>query len=119
METRKTKREVEKVFLVYFFGGLEFVGPSFSDVVHFVFLGDVWIRTHRAAVSSRCSIYSSKPQISFEVENVAVLTVLDKGGGGDCGLSEGANAGELRVHEHSYLSVHCNENPTCIFLFWE
>ncbi len=31
-------------FVVYFFGGLECVGHSFSDVAHFVFLRYVWIR---------------------------------------------------------------------------
>jgi hypothetical protein len=40
-------------FFVYFFGGLECVGPSFSYVAHFVFLRDVWIRTQRAALASR------------------------------------------------------------------
>jgi hypothetical protein len=39
-------------FIVYFFGGLDFVGHSFAYVVHFVFLGDVW---SRAAVASRCA----------------------------------------------------------------
>jgi hypothetical protein len=38
---------------VYFFGGLEFVGHSFANFAHFVFLRDVWIRTQRAAVTSR------------------------------------------------------------------
>ncbi len=42
-------------FLVYFLGGLECVGHSFVNVAHFVFLKDVWIRTQRAAVSSRCA----------------------------------------------------------------
>ncbi len=36
-----------------FFGGLECVGHSFAYVAHFVFLGDVWIRTQRAAVASK------------------------------------------------------------------
>jgi hypothetical protein len=40
-------------FFVYFFGGLECVGHSFTYVAHFVFLRDVWIRTQRAAVASR------------------------------------------------------------------
>jgi hypothetical protein len=35
-------------FFCIFLGGLE-------CVAHFVFLGDVWIRTQRAAVSSRCA----------------------------------------------------------------
>ncbi len=42
-------------FFVYFFGGLERVGHSFAYVAHFIFLGDVWIRTQRAAVASRCA----------------------------------------------------------------
>ncbi len=41
-----------KFFLV-FFDGLECVGHSFAYVAHFVFGGDVWIRTQRAAVASR------------------------------------------------------------------
>jgi hypothetical protein len=40
-------------FLYIYFGGLECVGHSIAYVIHFVFLGDVWIRTHRAAVASR------------------------------------------------------------------
>jgi hypothetical protein len=40
-------------FYIYFFGGLEFVGHSFAYVAHFAFLRDVWIRTQRAAVTSR------------------------------------------------------------------
>jgi hypothetical protein len=40
-------------FFVYFLGGLEFVGHSFAYVAHFVFLKDVWIRTHTAGVASR------------------------------------------------------------------
>jgi hypothetical protein len=38
---------------IYFFGGLYCVCHSFANVAHFVFLGDVWIRTQRAAVASR------------------------------------------------------------------
>jgi hypothetical protein len=40
-------------FFVYVFGGLECVGHSFAYVAHFVFLGDVWIGTQRAAVASK------------------------------------------------------------------
>jgi hypothetical protein len=40
-------------FFVFFFGGLECVGHSFTYVAHFVFLRDVRIRTQRAAVASR------------------------------------------------------------------
>ncbi len=37
-----------------FFGGLECaVGHPFAYVAHFVFLGDVWIRTQRATLASR------------------------------------------------------------------
>jgi hypothetical protein len=42
-----------KYFFVYFFDGLECLGPSFAYVAHFVFLRDVWILTQRAAVASR------------------------------------------------------------------
>jgi hypothetical protein len=42
-------------FIFYIFGGLECVGHSFAYVAHFVFLRDVWIRTQRAAVASRCA----------------------------------------------------------------
>jgi hypothetical protein len=35
--------------------GLECVGHSFAYVAHFVFLRDVWIRTQRLAVASRCA----------------------------------------------------------------
>ncbi len=43
---------IKEVFCV-FFGGLECVGLSFAYVAHFIFLGDVWIRTHE-----RGTIYS-------------------------------------------------------------
>ncbi len=39
--------------MYFFFGGLEFVGHSFAYFAHLYFLGDVWIRTQRAAVASR------------------------------------------------------------------
>ncbi len=42
-------------FFVYCFGGLECVCHSFANVAHFVFLRNVWIRTQRAAVASRCA----------------------------------------------------------------
>jgi hypothetical protein len=45
----------EYSFFVYFFGGQECVCHSFAYVAHLVFLGDVWIRTQRAAVASRCA----------------------------------------------------------------
>ncbi len=41
------------IYCFVFFGGLDCVGHSFTDVPHFVFLRDVWIRTHRATVASR------------------------------------------------------------------
>jgi hypothetical protein len=40
---------------VYFLGGLEYVRHFFAYVAHFVFMRDVWIRTQRAAVASRCA----------------------------------------------------------------
>jgi hypothetical protein len=43
------------VFFVYFFGGLECVGHSFAYIAHFLFLGDIWIRTQRATIASRCA----------------------------------------------------------------
>ncbi len=42
-------------FFGYIFGGLECAGHCFAYVAHFVFLGDVWIRTQRAAAASRCA----------------------------------------------------------------
>jgi hypothetical protein len=53
-------------FFVYFLGGLECVGHSFAYVAHFVFFGDVWIRTQRAAVASRCAtnLATHLPQLS-------------------------------------------------------
>ncbi len=48
--------DLHNIFIFYFVGGLECVGHSFAYVAHFVFLGDVWIRTQRAAVASRCAI---------------------------------------------------------------
>ncbi len=44
--------QIQNVFFVYFFGGLECVGHSFAYVAHFWFLRDVWIRTLSAAVAS-------------------------------------------------------------------
>jgi hypothetical protein len=38
----------------FFFGGLQCVGHFFTYVAHLVFLENVWIRTQRAAVASRC-----------------------------------------------------------------
>ncbi len=43
---------VGRFLFVYIFGGLECVGHSFTYVAQFVFLEDVWMRTHRAAVAS-------------------------------------------------------------------
>ncbi len=43
-------------FFVYFFGWLECVDHSLANVAHLVFLKDVWIRSQRAAVASRCAI---------------------------------------------------------------
>ena len=45
--------QLAKFVYYFFFGGLECVGHSFAYVAHFVFLGDVWIRTQRAAVASK------------------------------------------------------------------
>jgi len=42
-------------YYIFFFGGLECVGHSCAYVAYFVFLRDVWIRTQRAAVASRCA----------------------------------------------------------------
>jgi hypothetical protein len=42
------------VICVSFFGGLDCVGHSIAYVAHFVFLGDVCIRTQGAAVACRC-----------------------------------------------------------------
>jgi hypothetical protein len=42
-------------YVYYIFGGLECVCHSFAYVAHFLFLRDVWIRTQRAAVASRCA----------------------------------------------------------------
>jgi hypothetical protein len=39
----------------YIFGGLECVEHFFANVAQFLFLRDVWIRTQRAAVASRCA----------------------------------------------------------------
>ncbi len=52
---RRGKQFKNVFFFVYFFGGLECVGYSFAYYAHFVFLGDVWIRTQGAAVASRCA----------------------------------------------------------------
>jgi hypothetical protein len=38
-----------------FLGGIECVGHFFANVAHFLLLGDVWIRTQRADVVSRCA----------------------------------------------------------------
>jgi hypothetical protein len=43
-------------FFVRFSGGLECDGHTFVNVAHFAFLRDVWIRTQRAAVTSRRAI---------------------------------------------------------------
>jgi hypothetical protein len=40
-------RELQCFLFCIFFGGLECVGHSFAYVAHFVFLGDVWLRTQR------------------------------------------------------------------------
>jgi hypothetical protein len=58
------RRESEKVTLYrsvpyinifcIFFGGLDCAGHSFAYVAHVVFFRDDWIRTQRAAISSRC-----------------------------------------------------------------
>ncbi len=42
-------------FFQSFFGGLECDSHSFANLAHFVFLRDVWIRTQRAVVASRCA----------------------------------------------------------------
>jgi hypothetical protein len=43
-----------KKFRIIIFCGLQ--RNSFAYVAHFVFLGDVWIRTQIAAIASRCAI---------------------------------------------------------------
>jgi len=45
-------------------------GQSFAYVAHFVFLGDVWIRTQKAADASRCAtnLATHSPMLSFERE---------------------------------------------------
>jgi hypothetical protein len=43
------------ISFLYIFCRLQCVGHSFAYVVHFVFLGDVWTCTQRAAVASRCT----------------------------------------------------------------
>ncbi len=43
------------IFFCIFFSGLECVGHFFAYVAHFVFLGNVWIRTQRDAVACRCT----------------------------------------------------------------
>jgi hypothetical protein len=52
-------------FFVYCFGGLECVGNSFAKVAHFVFLRNVWIRTQRVAVASRCATNLSTHLLSL------------------------------------------------------
>jgi hypothetical protein len=59
---KATQLDVESVrlyFFCIFFCGLECVGHYFAYVAHFVFLGDVWIRTQRAAVASRSTANSA------------------------------------------------------------
>ncbi len=48
------------LFVIIFF-------VSFAYVPHFVFLGDVWFRTQRAAVASRCATQLSHPSPLFIV----------------------------------------------------
>ncbi len=43
------------MFFCIFLCGLECVSHSFAYVDHFVFLGDICIRTQRAAIASRCA----------------------------------------------------------------
>ncbi len=43
------------LFYLYFFDGLDFVAHSFAYVAHFVCLRDVWIRTQRPILASRCA----------------------------------------------------------------
>ncbi len=62
-------------FFLYFFGGLECAGYSFADIAHFVLLEDVWIRTQRAAVASRCATNLAKPTISLSPPISQHLTV--------------------------------------------
>jgi hypothetical protein len=42
-------------YFCIFFGGLECAGHFFAYAPIFVFLGDVWIRTQRAAAASMCA----------------------------------------------------------------
>jgi hypothetical protein len=57
MTTEEEIRENSFIFLytVYVFAGIECVGHSFAYVAHLVLLGDIWIRTQRAAVANRCA----------------------------------------------------------------
>jgi hypothetical protein len=48
-----SKLQYNAVFFVYIFWRARVFGHSFAYVAHFVFLRDVWIRTHRAVVASR------------------------------------------------------------------
>jgi hypothetical protein len=52
---RETIKQLVFVFCIFFWGGLECVGPTFAYVAHLVFLRDAWIRTQRAAILSICA----------------------------------------------------------------
>ncbi len=52
---------IEGSFFSFFFGRLECVGHSFANVVNFLFLRDVWIRTQGAAVASRLATNLAPP----------------------------------------------------------
>jgi hypothetical protein len=49
------KHKLSLECIIVLFGGLECVTHSFAYVAYFVFLRDVWIRTQRAGVASRCA----------------------------------------------------------------
>jgi hypothetical protein len=61
------------VFFCIFFGGLGCVHHSFAHVTRFVFLRDVWIRTQRGAVASRCAtnIDTHLPDLATYIPDLA------------------------------------------------
>jgi hypothetical protein len=63
------------MFLYIFVAG-ESVGLSCDYVVYFVFLRDVWIRTQRAAVASRCATNLATHLISYASQCMLKIHVL-------------------------------------------
>jgi hypothetical protein len=66
------------LFYCSFFGGLECAGHSFANVVHFVFLKDVWIRTQTAVVVSRraTNFATHLPGLATWVLEIAVSSIF-------------------------------------------